>query len=324
MKKGVVSIIVPVYKTKEAVLRECIESILNQTYRELEILLIDDGSPDQCGEICDEYAGRDERVKVIHQENSGVSSARNHGLEAADGEFITFADADDIVRKKAVETAVSALKKEDADCAIFSWIEEKEKKEDNIRQRIVPHKQVVDPRKISRTIVLDDFKLGGGYPWNKVWRSSAIKNADGSGTIKFDTSLYAYEDKLWILEILKHVNKVVLLPDILYLYRYNPNGLSKDGDLWEYRILNTFDAYKKIIDCVSYDKQSRDQGRVFITNFAMRIIWSAWVYRRFNMGYFQRVKAKYYAQKENMGLVYARGVRNAVKYILLKFVFWMY
>lgn len=96
MEKDKISVIVPVYKV-EKWLEECVNSICNQTYRNIEILLVDDGSPDNCPDICDEFATRDERIKVIHKENGGVSSARNVGIEVATGKYITFIDSDDYV-----------------------------------------------------------------------------------------------------------------------------------------------------------------------------------------------------------------------------------
>lgn len=322
MKKDVVSIIVPVYKTREQALKDCIRSLQSQTYKKLEILLIDDGSPDNCGAICDSFAKEDNRIRVVHQKNSGVSGARNHGLELAEGEYLGFADADDCMRKNSIETAVNAIRRNHVDCAVFSWIEEKESKEQNLRRIVSSKERVVSGKEISRVIAFDDIKMGGGYPWNKIWRSEAIRN--NGEFIKFDRSLYAYEDKLWILQCLKEVDKVVLLPDILYLYRFNPLGLSKDGDLWEYRILNTFDAYQRIADTVSYDPKSLAQARVYISNFAMGKVWPAWVYRRFNMGYFQRIKVKYYQQGGNIRLAYTRGWRNALKYLLLKVILLQY
>ena len=91
-----ISIIVPVYKV-EGYLKKCIESICNQTIKNIEIILVDDGSPDQCGEICDYYSKRDSRIKVIHKENGGLSDARNAGLEIAIGKYIGFVDSDDFV-----------------------------------------------------------------------------------------------------------------------------------------------------------------------------------------------------------------------------------
>ena len=95
MAESFVSIIVPVYKVPEQYLRKCIESIMAQTLKEIEILLVDDGSPDQCGSICESYAKQDSRIRVLRKKNGGLSSARNYGSKAAAGEWIMFVDGDD-------------------------------------------------------------------------------------------------------------------------------------------------------------------------------------------------------------------------------------
>lgn len=97
------SIIVPVYKV-EKYLERCVESIINQTFEDFELILIDDGSPDRCGAICDEYAAEDERIKVIHQKNQGVSVARNAGLDVATGDYICFVDSDDWIELDCLKT----------------------------------------------------------------------------------------------------------------------------------------------------------------------------------------------------------------------------
>jgi glycosyltransferase involved in cell wall biosynthesis len=109
-----ISVIVPVYKV-EPYLRQCVDSILAQTYTNLEVILVDDGSPDNCGMICDEYAAKDPRVKVIHKENGGVSCARNGGIDVASGEFICFVDSDDVISPYFVEYLKRAQESCDAD-----------------------------------------------------------------------------------------------------------------------------------------------------------------------------------------------------------------
>ena len=106
--KPFLSIIVPVYKIKEVYLRECLESLLSQEMKEFRIIIVDDGSPDKCGEICDEYAKKDNRVTVIHQENAGVSVARNAGIKETDTEWLTFVDPDDWVEPNHVATLYAA------------------------------------------------------------------------------------------------------------------------------------------------------------------------------------------------------------------------
>lgn len=105
-----ISVIVPVYKVEEY-LEECIESLVNQTMKEIEIILVDDGSPDHCGAICDQYAQKYSNITVIHQKNGGLSCARNQGLSIAKGEYISFVDSDDYVKENMLETLYNACMK---------------------------------------------------------------------------------------------------------------------------------------------------------------------------------------------------------------------
>ncbi len=116
-----ISIIVPVYKV-EAYLRRCVNSVLSQTYTHWELILVDDGSPDGCPAICDEYAANDKRIRVLHKQNGGLSSARNEGLRLANGEFITFVDSDDFIHPHTLQDVVSLAKDNAADIVQFSFI----------------------------------------------------------------------------------------------------------------------------------------------------------------------------------------------------------
>lgn len=108
-----ISIVIPVYKV-EQYLRECVDSVIAQTYKNLDIILVDDGSPDKCPAMCDEYAAKDSRVRVIHKTNGGLSAARNSGIDIARGEYITFIDSDDYVSKTYTEQLYTTLKKSGA------------------------------------------------------------------------------------------------------------------------------------------------------------------------------------------------------------------
>ena len=108
MEQPLISIIVPVYNA-EQYLEKCVNSIINQTYTNLEIILVDDGSPDNCGAICDEYAKKDSRIKVIHKSNGGVSSARNRALECLTGEYVAFVDSDDYIHQDYINVLYNAL-----------------------------------------------------------------------------------------------------------------------------------------------------------------------------------------------------------------------
>ena len=139
-----ISIIIPVYRV-EKYLEECLNSVINQTYANLEIILIDDGSPDRCGQICDEYAKKDERIEVIHQENQGVSNARNHGIEMAKGKYITFIDSDDYLEQDYIKYLYDEITKFNADISICGTIDIDEK--NNILKR---------SKKFEKTLNLQD------------------------------------------------------------------------------------------------------------------------------------------------------------------------
>ncbi len=116
--KGLVSIIIPIYNVEEY-LRECIDSALKQTYKDIELVLVDDGSPDNCPQICDEYVALDSRVKVIHQENGGLSAARNSGLAMARGEYVYFMDSDDYIAENAIKELYDEAKEKDLEVVLF-------------------------------------------------------------------------------------------------------------------------------------------------------------------------------------------------------------
>ena len=122
MSEPKISVIVPVYKV-EPYLRKCLDSIAGQTYQNLEIILVDDGSPDSCGSICDEYAVQDKRVRVIHKENGGVSSARNAGLAAATGDWIGWVDSDDWIEPDLYSYMLEKVREYGADIAVCSRTE---------------------------------------------------------------------------------------------------------------------------------------------------------------------------------------------------------
>lgn len=121
MEKKLVSVIIPVYKV-EKYLKKCVDSVIGQTYQNLEIILVDDGSPDRCGEICDEYQRIDSRIRVIHKENGGLSDARNAGIDAAHGDYLMFVDSDDYIAAAMVEKLLTALETEQAGMSLCNFL----------------------------------------------------------------------------------------------------------------------------------------------------------------------------------------------------------
>ena len=186
-----VSIIVPVYNA-EKYLHRCVESILSQTFLEYELLLIDDGSPDRSGEICDEYAQKDNRIHVFHKENGGVASARQFGLEHAQGEFVIHADPDDYVESSMLEELYECAKKNQADLVICDFFVDDDKYS----------KQ--EPSGENHMIVLKDlFQRLHGSCWNKLVRRSCYEKFN----ITFSQNLSFCEDLTFWVKLLKKSHK---------------------------------------------------------------------------------------------------------------------
>ena len=132
--EDLISIIIPVYKVEKYIYK-CIDSVLNQTYKNLEIILVDDGSPDKCPEICEEYAKKDNRIKIIHKKNGGLSDARNAGLKVATGKYIGFVDSDDYIEKDMYQVLYNNIIKTNSDISIVNLKEVKENEiiENNVK-----------------------------------------------------------------------------------------------------------------------------------------------------------------------------------------------
>lgn len=209
-----ISVIVPVYKV-EPYLRRCVDSILAQTYTNLEIILVDDGSPDDCGAICDEYAKKDSRIKVIHKENGGQGSARNCGLDVATGQYITFVDSDDWIDPDMYECLHNLLIEHDADIAEGSYRFYRPWKTEN---------QILEcPNTQAVTIyegydILDRFYFGpelfsdvAVMVWNKLYRANFIKQ------FRFREG-FIFEDCEFMPRVLNSCKKLVKRDHSYYTY----------------------------------------------------------------------------------------------------------
>lgn len=216
-----VSVIVPVYNA-ESYLQRCIDSILNQTYTEFEIILINDGSKDNSGKICDEYAQKDTRIKVIHQKNSGVSKSRNVGLQAASGDYILFVDSDDYISPDMIEKLVQKAVVNKSDIVMCNYCIDK-------GDDIFPVFMKYNGAYISSQQVKDgllylyytDNHIGLYSLCNKLFKKSIYSLND----ICFDVSLKRGEDAWFVFQCLKYCDRVDYISDILYFYYQNDNSI---------------------------------------------------------------------------------------------------
>lgn len=210
-----VSIIVPVYGV-EAYLCDCVESILYQTYSNFEVILVDDGSPDGCPHICDEYAARDGRVRVVHKRNGGLSDARNAGLDAARGTWVGFVDSDDAVDPHMFERLLACAKTENAQIAVCNFGEFKDAHEGVLRERGIREHVSLSGREACVLLMHDDELQN--YAWNKLFRTSLW---DG---IRFPVG-QKYEDVNTIYKLFETAQRVVLIPEVLYRYRLRDDSI---------------------------------------------------------------------------------------------------
>lgn len=224
MKKlPLISIIIPIYKV-ENYLNKCIESVVNQTYRSLEIILVDDGSPDNCPQICDEWAKKDDRIKVIHKENGGVSSARNAGLESAQSKYIMFVDPDDYIDIQMLEKMYEAI--EDCDCVYCKYNNDvngdiikcdevnisKLNQKDRLKFFIGDKTTKKKNRIIKQSIM--------GSVWRILFKREIIED------LRFDTKLKYSEDFVFIMNVFEKNPKIGYLDDFLYYYVFHNTSYS--------------------------------------------------------------------------------------------------
>lgn len=269
-----ISIIVPVYKA-EAYLQHCMESLLTQTFQDFEILLIDDGSPDCSGAICDEYARRDKRVLVFHKENGGVSSARNLGLDNAKGEWVTFVDSDDCVTPDyLIDFGIASVEghNENRNILIYQGIYYWKA---GIKST---HFQYIEDDSLQSgdSIIEKNSLFMDGCPCGKLYNRHVLNDKH----IRFNTSLSLHEDHIFVYTYLLYAERIITRESINYYYRvdYNPDSLTQRkiapaGLVQAGKLLIHYSKYL----FAKYNIK-RHQQRYFITHYGINQLYRAiWI-----------------------------------------------
>lgn len=249
----IVSVIVPVYKV-EKYLNRAVDSILNQTYRDLEIILVDDGSPDNSGNICDVYAMIDSRVKVIHKNNGGLSSARNVGLDKATGKYIFFLDSDDFIQPHTIERLLSVAEKEKCDivqCQFFRF------------ETVIPEEKFqLGVEYVSSEDALakiDDAVYMAA--WNKIYRSSIFKN------IRFPEGRI-HEDVGCTYKLFYISKKTAVVQDALYGYYVNPDSITTSKiKLNKLDLLDAYEGQMRYFDEMGLEKNKINSANNLAASF---------------------------------------------------------
>ena len=232
VNEQLVSIIVPVYNVKPYI-EEAITSLLRQTYKNLEIILVDDGSTDGSGEVCDMYCEKDERVHVIHQANKGLSGARNAGLDVMTAKIVAFLDSDDAYYPDYVRTMVEAMEREQAEIVVCKYQEYTTNENMNLGsgERIDPQIEQGEYSRDDALRALVDKRLNHAA-WNKVYVSRLWEN------VRFPEG-HVYEDRYIIYKVIEGCQKIYVVDQPLYAYRRRPDG-----------IINTY-SVKNVKDWIS-------------------------------------------------------------------------
>lgn len=223
-----VSVVVPVYNV-EKYLRQCLDSVINQDYKDIEIIIVDDGSTDNSGIICDEYAEKYSFIEVVHKKNGGLGFARNTGIELAKGEYVTFIDSDDLVGKRLLSNLVNGINKHGADTAIGGF------ERIDVENNVVSREEYLCEQFEGDKVYHELFpKLLGSSPkghdsvkmsvWNVMFSMKIIKE----NNLRFvsERELIS-EDIVWDIEYFKYSRKAVIIPSTEYGYRITPDSLSQ-------------------------------------------------------------------------------------------------
>lgn len=232
-----VSIIVPVYNVKKY-LRRCIDSILAQTFTDIEVLLVDDGSTDGSGAICDEYAQRDNRVRVFHKKNGGVSMARNLGLDKATGKWVMFVDSDDEVTPQICERLL--LHATERCMPMCMWREGTE--DDYVLVDSVIKGSVAHP-------IREILRIKYHHPWDKIYERAIIEKAH----LRFKEDISYMEDAIFCFEYYCYLESFVVVNEQLYFHRSLPNSLSHDRFIpnYEETLKCYYNGKERLAKCIS-------------------------------------------------------------------------
>ncbi len=245
-----VSIIVPVYKA-EKYLDECISSLVNQTYTSLEIILVDDGSPDASPTIMDNWAKKDPRIKVIHKDNEGVSATRNIGIDCATGDFILFVDADDYVSTQLVEKLMHHRVKGTLPvCGIIRFTAEKQITDESKDEHVVRSNNLIKHR-------------GGLFAVGILYDRSVIEKLQ----LRFDAEIGNLEDSVWNCEYLCYMPDVTYIDSPMYYYRVNPTSITRGCRDRKWQISCWLKARKSIMNYFSSQPLSSVQRKYAAKSF---------------------------------------------------------
>lgn len=255
-----ITIIIPVYNV-EPYIRKCLDSIVNQSFRELEIICINDGSTDRSGEICEEYAASDVRFRVIHQPNSGISAAINAGLDLMSGEYVGFVDPDDWLELNFYDALYRLIEEHQVDFVCTGYY-----KNTPDRQLTVRNEDKVEPIAIGQesmliyTFIRDRYPAFGAYYWNKLFRSSVFNSVDQDGKqLRLCKDLVVGSDVLMFAQYIFRSRNAIYVDTPYYHYFQRETSIMHSRDIGK-RMHSLF-AYSKVLDLLDKHRIGSEIGK---------------------------------------------------------------
>lgn len=254
------SIVVPIYNC-EIYLKKCLDSLINQSFQNIEIILVDDGSKDQSLEICNQYKEKDNRIKVFSQINAGVSAARNFGMTLATGKWISFVDSDDLVDMELYSKLKYLIDlHNDSQMYCFNYVSDE------------TDRKVVDEKNASEELNRYEMQIGifekeyiNGFVWNKIFSTNIVR----TNNMKFDTEIFGCEDLLFCFNYIKKINKSVYINDSLYHY-IKQNG-SSSNERYGLKQLTSLNAYEIMIKDESINQKIY---RIILQKYVVILLYS--------------------------------------------------
>ena len=231
-----VSIIVPVYNTKPDFIEKCVGSLISQSYPAIEIIIVDDGSKKEIADYCETLNGLDSRIRILHKDNGGVSSARNLGLNNAKGDYISFVDSDDWVHPEFIKVLVSLLEKNDSDLSVCAFNCIYTDKEIDISPVNADDYKMLDKTEVFAAL-LHSSRVGG-YLWNKIFKKDLVSH-------KLDENLHYSEDFVFSAEYCTQIKTAVMTESQLYFYRQNTDNVTSDFS-YNVRIISLIQSYLRL------------------------------------------------------------------------------
>lgn len=310
-----ISIIIPMYNARKDIIKT-VNTLQNQTYKNIEIIIVDDGSTDDSYNLCKLNFENDKHIKIFHKKNGGVSSARNFGIKEAKGEYIQFVDSDDLVESTYCEDLLMMIKKREVDYAICSFVQIQDK--NNINHLVSD--EIYDKNDFIKLFSSFENPIYMNPPWNRMFKSEIIKKHK----IKFDENISFGEDFIFNSKYLMFCRKIATTSKPLYNYKFQEGGLcnkKREMDFYYKNSLKVYEAYETLLLKNLNTDINKNLNTHFL--FVVRNIIEN-IFENFPMDSEQRIKVvrdivSKSEIRDRLSIKYKKNIKNTVTYLCIKF-----